>query len=282
MLEAWGVEPGEIQNLPYEEKMELAEKLKRDQKLKEVAKLVGRFRRMALSKQKEKTQSRVGARTKLKRGSDLGRMHSSEVLKLTHPYFRYDFLSRWAKGRLLVYETEEKESLGQGPVIVCIDNSGSIKPAQETWEKALAIGLFQAADYKNRHFVFIQYGGPSDPLSLVEIRPGEANYKKLLAIAQYFLGGGTDFEKPLKKAREYIEKGMKADIVFITDGDCAVSQEFLMSFNQARKDVPFSVFSALLTKGGSTSSATVERFSDEVFSIEDLTCEEAGEIFARV
>lgn len=282
LIEAWGVEAGEIQNLPYEEKMRLAEEIKQNKKLREVAKLVGRFRRMALSKQKEKTQSRAGVVTNVKRGNDLRRLVPSERAKLSHPILRQDFLRRWAQRQLFVFEVKEKKSLGQGPVIVCIDNSGSISAEQEIWEKALALGLYQASDYQNRHFVFIQYGGPSDPLVCVEIKKGKASYRKLIEVARYFLGGGTDFEKPLKKAREFIEKGMKADVVFITDGHCAVSQDFLTSFNQARKDVPFSVFSVLLTKGGSVSPAAVEKFSDEIFSVEQLTVESAGEIFGRI
>ncbi|OIO46378.1 MAG: hypothetical protein AUJ25_00070 [Parcubacteria group bacterium CG1_02_37_13] len=282
-MEAWGIEPGEIQNLSFEEKMELANKLHQDKKLREIAKLVGRFRRMALAKQKEKTKSRTGIVTNIKCGNDLRRLVPSERAKLSHPIMKMDFLRRLAGRQLFVFETKEKESLGQGPVIVCIDNSGSIQAGQEIWEKALAIGLYQAADYQKRHFIFIQYGGPDDPLALVEIRQGEASHKKLLEVARYFLGGGTDFEKPLKRAKEYIEKGLKADIVFITDGQCAVSQDFLMDFNQARKEVLFNVYSVLLTKGGgSVSTAAVERFSDEVFEIEDLTCEAAGEIFAKV
>ena len=282
LIEAWGVEPGEIQNLPYEEKLELAKKLKGNQKLKEVAELVGRFRRMALSKQKEKPKSRAGVVVNVTRGNDLRRLVPSERAQLAHPVMKMDFMRRYVGHQLFVYETEEKKTLGNGPVIVCIDNSGSIQPEQEIWEKGLALGLFQAAEYQNRHFVFIQYGGPKDPLCVVEIRPGEASYRKLIEIAQYFLGGGTDFIKPLSKAREFIEKGLKADVVFITDGHCAVSQEFLLSFNQARKDVPFSVFSVLLTRGGSVSTAAVEHFSNQVFTVEDLTCEQAGEVFAVV
>ena len=90
------------------------------------------------------------------------------------------------------------------------------------------------------------------------------------------------FEKPLKKAREYIEKGIKADIVFITDGECAVSSEFLIDFNDARKKIPFNVFSVLLNIGGRTSSASLEKFSDELFKISELAVEQAGAVFARV
>ncbi len=281
-LQAWGTEQGEIQKLSYEEKMELAEKLKKSNKLREVAKIVGRFRRMALAKQKEKISSRTGIVTNVKRGNDLRRLVPTERMKLSNPATRMDFYRRFASRQLFVFETKEKQSLGQGPVIVCIDNSGSIKPAQEIWEKGLALGLYQCADFKNRHFIFIQYGGPSDPLKVVEIRKGEASYRKLIEIAEYFLGGGTDFEKPLKKAREFIEKGLKADIVFITDGECAVSTEFLLDFNGARKKIPFSLFSVLLNLGGKTSSATLEKFSDQIFNISELTVEQAGEVFSAV
>lgn len=281
-MQAWGTEPGEIQKLSYEEKMELAEKLKKNPKLKEVAKIVGRFRRMAISKQKEKISARTGIVVNIKRGNDLRRLVPSERAKLAHPQMRMDFYRRFAARQLFIFETEEKQALGQGPVIVCIDNSGSINDEQEIWEKGLALGLYQCADYQNRHFIFIQYGGPNDPLKVVEIRKGEASYRKLIEVAEYFLGGGTDFEKPLKKAREFIEKGLKADVVFITDGHCAVSSDFLLDFNAARKKVPFSVFSVLLNLGGSTSSATLERFSDDLFKISELTVEQAGEIFSAV
>lgn len=282
MLQAWGTEPGEIQKLSVEEKLAISEKLKKNKKLQEVAKIVGRFRRMALSKQKEKVSSRTGVVTNVKRGNDLRRLVPAERAKFAHPTMRMDFFRRFASKQLFVFETEEKQSLGDGPVIVCIDNSGSITAEQEIWEKGLALGLYQCADHKNRHFVFIQYGSSSDPMQVVEIRKGEASFRKLLEVAEYFLGGGTDFEKPLKKSREFIEKGMKADVVFITDGHCAVSESFLVGFNKARKEIPFSVFSVLLNLGGKTSSASLKKFSDEIFKISELTVEEAGKVFSRV
>lgn len=281
-MQAWGTEPGEIQKLSFEEKVALAEKLKRSDKLRKVAKILGRFRRMAVAKQKEKIASRTGMVTNVKRGNDLRRLVPAERAMLGHPTMRLEFFRRFATRQLFVFETKEKQALGQGPVIICIDNSGSITSEQEIWEKGLALGLYQCADFQNRHFIFIQYGGPSDPLKIVEIRKGEASYLKLLEVAEYFLGGGTDFEKPLKKAREYIEKGLKADIVFITDGHCAVSSDFLLDFNTARKKIPFNVYSVLLNLGGQTSSATLENFSDDIFKISELTVEQAGEVFSVV
>lgn len=282
LLEAWGVEPGEIQKLPFDEKLALAQKLRSSRKLKEIARLGGRLRRLAVAKQKEKVRRRAGAITTVKRGSNLRRLIPSERRKLAHPFERLDFLHRYATHSLFVYEVVDQETKGEGPVVFCLDQSGSITEEQEIWMKAVALGMFQAADFRGREFVYIHYGGPNDPLFVVRLKIGQANYKDLIRIAEYSLGGGTDFEKPLAKAREFIEAGLPADVFFFTDGHCAVRPAFLAEFNAARRAVPFHVYSVLLTKGGSTSPAAVKHFSDEIFDVQKLTADEAAEIFAAV
>ena len=282
LLEAWGVEPGEIQKLSFEEKLALAQKLRSSKRLKEIAKLAGRFRRLAVAKQKEKVSRRAGVVTNIKRGRDLRRLIPSERRMLAHPFMRLEFLRRYATSSLFVYELEDKETKGEGPVIFCLDQSGSISDEQEIWMKAVALGLFQAAGYRNRDFIYIHYGGPSDPLFVVRLKTGQAKHQDLIRIAEYSLGGGTDFEKPLAEARKYIEAGLPADIMFFTDGQCAVSGQFLADFNGARRKVPFSVYSLLLNRGGRVSDATLKQFSDEVRNVSDLTTDEAGEIFALV
>lgn len=280
LLEVWGVEPGEIQKLPFEEKLALAQKLRSSRKLQEIARLGGRFRRLAVAKQKEKARRRAGVITTIKRGNDLRRLIPSERRKLAHPFERLDFLVRYATNSLFVYEVEDQETKAEGPVIFCLDQSGSITEEQEIWMKAVALGMFQAADFRGREFVYIHYGGPNDPLFVVRLKTGQANYKDLIRIAEYSLGGGTDFEKPLAKAKEFIEGGLPADIFFFTDGHCAVRPAFLTEFNTARRAVPFHVYSVLLTKGGGTSPAAVKHFSDEIFDVQKLTADEAAEIFA--
>lgn len=280
LLAVWGVEPGEVQALSYEEKLELANRIKNSKRLKEVAKLAGRFRRLALAKQKEKVRRRAGKVVNIKRGRDLRRLIPHERRLLAHPFQRLNFLRRYSTHSLWVYEVEDEDTLGEGPVIWCLDESGSMSEEQQIWLKAVSLGMFEAARHQKRTFVYIHYGGPGDPLFIKEIRPGQATYKDLVEIAEYYLGGGTDFEKPLAKALEYIEKGLPADVLFGTDGQCAVSTAFLTRFNKARKEIPFSCYSVLINQGGSVSSATVEKFSDEVLEVSELSTEEAAEVFS--
>ena len=46
--------------------------------------------------------------------------------------------------------------------------------------------------------------------------------------ARHFYCGGTDYEEPLRKAVETLDNGVlsKADIVFVTDGQCRISADF--------------------------------------------------------
>ena len=105
---------------------------------------------------------------------------------------------------------------------------------------------------------------------------GRLTAEHMLELAESRAGGGTDFESPLRKAIEMIQKeGLKkADICFITDGECAVSDEFLREFLAVKKTYEINVFTVLCDVG-STSDATVQQFSDRVVRASSFTAEEA-------
>lgn len=60
---------------------------------------------------------------------------------------------------------------------------------------------------------------------------------KVIDIAEYWLGGGTDFMKPLGAAMGIIEteEYSKADIVFTMDGYSAIEDEWLLQFLDRKK-----------------------------------------------
>ena len=49
-----------------------------------------------------------------------------------------------------------------------------------------------------------------------------------MAAAETFLNGGTNFETPMRKAMSLIEEDgfEKADVVFITDGECELNEAY--------------------------------------------------------
>jgi len=66
----------------------------------------------------------------------------------------------------------------------------------------------------------------------------------------------------------------KADICLITDGDCAVSDEFLKQFGNVKKSMEINIFTVLCDVGHITDK-TVREFSDRVERVSDFSAEEA-------
>lgn len=283
ILEAWGEEAGEAQQLPFEEKLRRADLIKSSRKMKELSKLVGRFKRLAVSTQKTKVKQVPAEVFDVKVGQDLDKVLPSEILALSHPLMKYEFYERWAGGKLLLYEVKGKEKEGKGPVICCVDNSGSMAGPKELWSKAVALALLEISKLQKRNFACIHFGSKDDPIKVIEVSKGKARFEDALEIGQYFLDGGTDFAKPLTEAVALIEKQefKKADIVFVTDGECAVSDEFLAEFRAAKKQKEFKVISVLVNMGTTTPTA-VREFSDQVKFVSELSGEEAGQIFEAV
>jgi uncharacterized protein with von Willebrand factor type A (vWA) domain len=106
---------------------------------------------------------------------------------------------------------------------------------------------------------------------------------KVMALAEYFPGGGTDFETPLNAARECVRQSRfkRGDIVFITDGECQVSPEWAENFRAEKEDLGFSLFSILIDVG-SSSLGTLKEFSDKITTVSRLTSEGVKDLFVKL
>lgn len=176
-----------------------------------------------------------------------------------------------------------RENAGKGPIVCCVDSSDSMGGDNELWAKAVTLALLEIAQMQKRAFAEIFFGLESNPLEIFEIHKGEQNIlDKVIWIAEYYLGGGTDFETPLNAAIELIEKTefKKADIVFVTDGYCGVSDEWLQEFLRRKAEKEARVHSVLVEMV--QSNETVDSFSGHVSTVMDLTVDSAVEIFQGV
>ncbi len=283
MLEAWGTEPGQVQKLPPEKRIALAQKLRASEKMKKLARMVGRMRRLAVHAQKTKIKHGYDEVYDIERGADLSKVIPSELALLNNPLTKLDFERKFTEKSLMQYALRGTERAGKGPIIALIDNSGSMSN-KELWAKAVALGLLEIATMQRRDFGCVMFGSASDPLDVTIIKKGEKNIiEKVLHIAEYFYGGGTDFEKPIDKGLELVQaqEFKKADIVMITDGERGVSQGWLDKTLKAKKEKEVRIIS-ILTDYGTTSPETVKKFSDMVTLTSELTDDQASEIFGGV
>ncbi|MGC8912841.1 MAG: VWA domain-containing protein [Thermoplasmata archaeon] len=281
----WGLGKGKVQELTPEQKLRIAELLIKNEKVQKLAKLLGRYKRLAICKWKNKITKQPTELHDVVCGNDFQFMIPSEAVYLLNPYTEVIFYKKIIERELLQYKLQGKERLAKGDIIVCVDNSGSMEGEKEIWSKAVAISLLQIAMKEKRNLVVIHFGGPNDTLKIIEIDKNDDNTTKLnkiIEVATYFLGGGTDFEKPLRTAIQKIEQGYnKADIVFITDGECDVSDGFIDEFKGIKEKYHAKMISVVINGR----SDTLEKISDRVITLRDIIKDgddTAGEIFSFI
>ncbi|MDE2044463.1 MAG: hypothetical protein KGJ69_04945, partial [Thermoplasmata archaeon] len=111
LLGGWGMGSGTEQRLSPKERIELAKKLKQNQKLRRVTQVLGKFRRLALSKQRSKLNRNPDKVTSITVGNDLAQVIPSELVALDDEDLEVDFLRRYAEHQLLQYKLEGEEKV---------------------------------------------------------------------------------------------------------------------------------------------------------------------------
>jgi uncharacterized protein with von Willebrand factor type A (vWA) domain len=282
----FSLEFGQGGRLSAGERLELGRRLARNRKLGELARLVGRFKQDARALRRKTLDRGVTEAYDIERGADLGRLIPSELLALHHPQLRADFHRRLLEGAVLQYRLREDEQKGKGPMVVCIDVSSSMQGEKELWAKAVSLTLMDIARRQRRLFRAVLFSSGPESLKVIDLnreRRYQPELPKVIELAEYFPGGGTDFQAPIDAAIELIadKKLKRGDIVVITDGECQVGPEWLADLKERKEDLQFSIF-AVLVDVGSSDLSTLAQFSDRVSSVKQLTVEGSREIFLKI
>lgn len=275
-LRGWGLGTGDLKTVPMEERLELVNRIVNNYKLKFLSEMVGRFRNLARAKQKDKVKKNRDEIHSIKLGNDLTHVLPQELASLRHPVLKMDFYRKYTEKALLQYDLKVNEPQGRGPIVCCIDISTSMRGQPLDWAIATALSLVDTAARQKRRSKVIFFD--TEVKKEIEIAPGERDIHKIMDIAQTGVSGGTDYEPALKAAKETIEtvNYKSADIVFITDGLCKVSEGFLQEFNGAKKHHAFRCFAVLI---GNDPDDELKKWSDKAWAVRELDEETAGQIF---
>ncbi|MEV6090303.1 VWA domain-containing protein [Streptomyces cellulosae] len=284
LMRAWGVDAGETERMPFAERARLAERL-RSGRLARWAELIGRFRQMAAGERARKVEHATGELVGVTLGDDLSRVIPSELAVLGVPELRAVFAARYAAGELMLYDSRGEQGTGKGAVIACVDTSHSMYAegpggvTREAWSKACALALLDQARHAGRDFVGILFSA-ADKLQVFRF-PGDrpAPVSDVLDFAETFLGGGTDFQRPLGTAAKILEEEFdtasraRGDIVLITDDACEVSENWTRLWNEIKRRLDFRLFGiAIATPDTATASGSVlESLCDNLRTVDDLT-----------
>lgn len=273
ILGAWGDDPGDMEK--NEANTELLSSVRKSDVLKNVAKYLGRFREIFAQSKRNGFAYGRGEKYSLELGNDLTRALTAELGMLAAAETQPLFLRKYQNRQIKQYCRREPVYKGMGDIICCLDESGSTRGDLAAWGKAVAPTLLEIAADSGRRFALIHFSGPGRTKTDV-FRPAAYSVADKMAAAECFLGGGTDFETPLSEAvrlmeQEYFEN---ADVVFITDGECAVSEEYLSQLQTAQAERRFSITGILLDKGCSEMDFSLMSFCQRFYRTSELLGDE--------
>ncbi|MFO1328958.1 MAG: VWA domain-containing protein [Rubrivivax sp.] len=181
----------------------------------------------------------------------------SEAAMLMHPVLHKLWRARRAEARLLGYDSEavlhdlrpdpatppradvappRPEALERGPVIVCLDTSGSMRGAPEVIAKAITLEAMRTAQRERRGCLLVAFGGPDEIIEreLVFTREG---LQALLDLMGQGFDGGTDVQAPIERAIERVHQARwsGADLLIVSDGEFGCVPATLARLDDARE-----------------------------------------------
>lgn len=281
-VQEWGLggtdSNGNKRKIRYGLKKNIIEKIRNSPYLQQFTDKIGQFKETAMIEQKKKSKNGAVEIKSVTNGSSIQDALSSDKMNLCNDITKKDFYRRMTENQLLIYEKESIKQKNKGPIIVCIDTSGSMGGYGSNcndpidWAKAMGVAILEIAQMQHRDFACIMYDSEVNAKFIIE--KDENNPQKVIDIAEFSSGGGTDFEPPLRESLKLIEdsKFKNADIVFITDGECGISNDFKRKFNNVKEEKDFRVLGIVIDNSGWHSTrTTMDDFCDSVTKVSDFT-----------
>lgn len=221
----------------------------------------------------------------IERSGALSRMLPAEAVLLGHPVLRRLWHARRAENALMTYRVEgvlterirtdvdgvearqaPRPKPERGPILVCLDTSGSMHGAPEIVAKAVTLEAMRVARAEKRACYLYAFSGPKDVVEhALDLSP--AGITRLLAFLRMSFHGGTDVAEPMRRAVERLGTASwrRADVLLVSDGEFPVDAATSRRVAEARADLD-ARFHGLLVGGGAASMAQicdpVHRFLD--------------------
>ncbi len=169
-------------------------------------------------------------------GQELHQLLTSEKLLLVAPEFEPLLMAKFASGNLLCQQrmgtkrtwqpttrTQASDSIekvqGRGPVILCVDTSGSMHGRDTIIAKSVTLAVALIAFEQQRACHLMSFSGPGQTEG-VELALDQDGLSQLLEFLRNSFDGGTDVDTPLREATRIMQQSAfaRADVVVISDG----------------------------------------------------------------
>lgn len=223
-----------IDSVKLDRIMDSYDKIASNGSLRRIFDIAGRLRRFARAAQQSKTKHGYDDMVGVHLDGNPAHLVSAELSKLDIEGLDLDLLRRIATRQAVCRQYEGVQPEGQGPVVVVVDESGSMRGSKVDSAKGLALTMGWVAMHQKRWITFIGYSGGYTG-NLLTFKPGRWDQEKLLEWLVHFYDNGSDLDLPIYELpnvywpKLQAPKG-KTDVVFITDAECNINSKMRSSF----------------------------------------------------
>ena len=273
VLMSWGDGSGNMEQ--SETNMELLRLVRQSETLRQVSRYLGRFREVLAQQRRNGYAYGRGEKYTLELGNDLSKALTSELAMLAAPETAPLFLRKYQEKRLKQYRRREPIQKGMGDIICCLDESSSTRGDAAAWGKAVALTLLDIAASSGRRFALIHFSGKGHFQTDLFLQGKYAPADRMNA-AEVFLSGGTDFVTPMEEAIRLMREDDfdTADIVFLTDGLCALPDSYLEKLREDQRQLRFSITGILLDTGDPAMTFSLAPFCQTIYRTSQLLGDE--------
>lgn len=224
----------------------------------------------------------------IKRSDRIARMLPAEAMLLGHPKLRLVWHARRAERTLLSYEDDDRmqeihlheslvwrpnpepkpdKRLEMGPIIVCVDTSGSMQGGAEAVAKATVLEAVRTAHAQKRPCHVFAFGGPDEVVEM-ELTVDAAGIERLMHFLGQAFRGGTDICGPLDKAIAKLEdqRWQLADLLVATDGEFGATPKLADRLDKVKAECGLRVQGILI---GDRETIGLLEISDAIYWVRD-------------
>lgn len=217
-----GIGAGENQKLSADDALRLAKMFKENPKLMKVAEMLGRILRDMRFKRARRITGGREESVDVMLGDDIEFVLPAEKMLLMDEVMELDFMRRYHEGSLLQYEMRGTEEAGYGPLIICRDESYSMKGQRNIWAAAVSLALVAIARKEKRDAAVVAYASEGEQELFFFKHNEPFDPVKVVEMAGHFFAGGTDATPAIQIAAKITDTDAtftKADLVLISDGE---------------------------------------------------------------
>lgn len=222
------------------------------------------------------------------RSGRIARMLPSETMLLTHPRLRLVWHAHHAERSLLTYEEDDRMRevvqermpvwrpipqrrpdlrMEAGPMLICVDTSGSMHGGPEAVAKAVVLEAMRTAHAQQRACHVFAFGGPGEIVEL-ELGVDAAGIGQLAQFLGQGFRGGTDICGPIERvlARLAEKRWQLADLLIASDGEFGATPETASATARAKAELGLRVQGVLI---GDRETVGMLELADDIFWVRD-------------